>query len=100
MGFEPTYVGFANRCLTTWLPHQTLVPVRGPPTCHNGRPRQGLRAQGACDRSPLLLPSLSSFDRHRNAVCELPTALLRERYASCARLGQPLANRGAHLVGR
>src|SRR5580704_12016961 len=21
MGFEPTYVGFANRCLTTWLPH-------------------------------------------------------------------------------
>jgi CubicO group peptidase (beta-lactamase class C family) len=22
MGFEPTYVGFANRCLTTWLPHQ------------------------------------------------------------------------------
>ena len=24
MGFEPTYVGFANRCLTTWLPHQTL----------------------------------------------------------------------------
>jgi integrase len=25
MGFEPTYDGFANRCLTTWLPHQTLV---------------------------------------------------------------------------
>lgn len=24
MGFEPTYVGFANRCLTTWLPHPTL----------------------------------------------------------------------------
>jgi hypothetical protein len=23
MGFEPTYVGFANRCLTTWLPHQS-----------------------------------------------------------------------------
>lgn len=22
MGFEPTYVGFANRCLTTWLLHQ------------------------------------------------------------------------------
>ena len=21
MGFEPTYDGFANRCLTTWLPH-------------------------------------------------------------------------------
>lgn len=21
MGFEPTYVGFANRCLTAWLPH-------------------------------------------------------------------------------
>ena len=20
MGFEPTYCGFANRCLTTWLP--------------------------------------------------------------------------------
>ena len=20
MGFEPTYDGFANRCLTTWLP--------------------------------------------------------------------------------
>jgi hypothetical protein len=25
MGFEPTYVGFANRCLTTWLPHRFLV---------------------------------------------------------------------------
>jgi hypothetical protein len=22
MGFEPTYNGFANRCLTTWLPRQ------------------------------------------------------------------------------
>ncbi len=22
MGFEPTYEGFANLCLTTWLPHQ------------------------------------------------------------------------------
>ena len=21
MGFEPTYDGFANHCLTTWLPH-------------------------------------------------------------------------------
>jgi hypothetical protein len=21
MGFEPTCAGFANRCLTTWLPH-------------------------------------------------------------------------------
>ena len=23
MGFEPTYNGFANRCLTTWLPRQS-----------------------------------------------------------------------------
>jgi hypothetical protein len=23
MGFEPTYAGFANRCLTTWLLHPT-----------------------------------------------------------------------------
>jgi hypothetical protein len=22
MGFEPTYDGFANRCLTTWLPRR------------------------------------------------------------------------------
>ncbi len=22
MGFEPTYNGFANRCLATWLPHR------------------------------------------------------------------------------
>ena len=24
MGLEPTYVGFANRCLTSWLPHQSF----------------------------------------------------------------------------
>jgi hypothetical protein len=24
MGFEPTYDGFANRCLTIWLPRRTL----------------------------------------------------------------------------
>lgn len=23
MGFEPTYNGFANRCLTTWLPRRS-----------------------------------------------------------------------------
>ena len=28
MGFEPTYNGFANRCLTTWLPHRTLPRSR------------------------------------------------------------------------
>ena len=22
MGLEPTYAGFANRCLATWLPHR------------------------------------------------------------------------------
>jgi hypothetical protein len=25
MGFEPTYAGFANRCLTTWLLHHTVA---------------------------------------------------------------------------
>ncbi len=35
MGFEPTYDGFANRCLTTWLPHH--LPFRGRPTWHNWR---------------------------------------------------------------
>lgn len=29
MGFEPTYDGFANHCLTAWLPHR-----RGARTCH------------------------------------------------------------------
>jgi hypothetical protein len=34
MGFEPTYDGFANRCLTTWLPRQTISPVtRREPDC-------------------------------------------------------------------
>jgi len=35
MGFEPTYDGFANRCLTTWLPHQPALSGRA--TCHNWR---------------------------------------------------------------
>ena len=26
MGFEPTYDGFANRCLTAWLPRRDLRP--------------------------------------------------------------------------
>lgn len=35
MGFEPTYNGFANRCLTTWLPRQldlcgVAAPKRAP----------------------------------------------------------------------
>lgn len=29
MGIEPTCVGFANRCLTTWLPHRTLSEPGG-----------------------------------------------------------------------
>jgi hypothetical protein len=33
MGFEPTFDGFANRCLTTWLPRRNRlrrnVPSRG-----------------------------------------------------------------------
>src|SRR5579883_417545 len=30
MGFEPTYDGFANRCLTTWLPHRACLSVGAP----------------------------------------------------------------------
>ena len=42
IGFEPTYDGFANRCLTTWLPrHQGAAFRRSP------RPRTQLRANGA-----------------------------------------------------
>jgi hypothetical protein len=26
MGFEPTYDGFANHCLTAWLPHRGSSP--------------------------------------------------------------------------
>ena len=45
MGFEPTCVGFANRCLTTWLPHQTLAfsmlagPLSEGGSLHSRRPR-------------------------------------------------------------
>ncbi len=28
MGFEPTYNGFAIRCLTTWLPHPNVRTSR------------------------------------------------------------------------
>ena len=28
-GFEPAYNGFANRCLTTWLPHHEIFRGRG-----------------------------------------------------------------------
>ena len=33
MGFEPTYDGFANRCLTTWLPRRTSILVVTSATC-------------------------------------------------------------------
>lgn len=34
MGFEPTYVGFANRCLTAWLPHHRSNGVPSGPSRH------------------------------------------------------------------
>lgn len=46
MGFEPTYNGFANRCLTTWLPRRKAQSRRkttcsrlGVNHCHENRVR-------------------------------------------------------------
>jgi hypothetical protein len=39
MGFEPTYGGFANLCLTTWLPrHETTRRPNGERTVSNALP--------------------------------------------------------------
>ena len=42
-GFEPAYNGFANRCLTAWLPHRGLKR-RGP--CHGPGVRSMAREAG------------------------------------------------------
>src|SRR5438105_1510897 len=46
MGFEPTYDGFANRCLTAWLPRRDLRPGR------RFVPRMGLRVKVDRQRVP------------------------------------------------
>ena len=41
IGFEPTYNGFANRCLTTWLPHRDFSPALPGPGSRSVHPVQG-----------------------------------------------------------
>src|SRR5215212_1711303 len=44
-GFEPAYNGFANRCLTTWLPHHTPRP--GTESCAPSSQARQWRSVGA-----------------------------------------------------
>ena len=38
IGFEPTYDGFANRCLTTWLPRRLTATLRWQTVFYRARP--------------------------------------------------------------
>ena len=60
MGFEPTYDGFANRCLTTWLPRH---PERSPRGSRSARATEARRASPARRRAATL--SGRSFLRQR-----------------------------------
>lgn len=70
-GFEPAYNGFANRCLTTWLPRRThnagaekvlIARRRSRSKRHGhraGRPPAGAGAQAAVQRTCHSLPVVS-----------------------------------------
>ncbi len=59
MGFEPTYEGFANLCLTTWLPRrrkgQNVYPLARATASHRAGPPQTRDAARFRQRPPLVL---------------------------------------------
>ena len=106
MGFEPTCAGFANRCLTTWLPHQTLSfrsltavaePSRGwfgirciphashKPNEYHHLPRLGIRFANRCLTT--WLPHQTSWSSYDFAFV---TSLIFRPLPSACRAAHPL----------
>lgn len=68
MGFEPTYVGFANRCLTAWLPHHRSNGMPSGPSPHTPGRSEGqqlLSAESATSPPKEKATSRFGFPRQR-----------------------------------
>ncbi len=78
MGFEPTYNGFANHCLTTWLPRpKELLHHRGDDWSALSR-RNLTRSPDSCK---------SASTARINYELHEPKALLWHARAPCEKLG-------------
>lgn len=78
-GFEPAYNGFANRCLTTWLPHRLFEAAGGHasflPSCQRFRHTDLIlcsRATSADSTPPLAAAPWSSRPRSASSLGPAP----------------------------